>query len=50
MKFIEHLSAGNITVFDFYADWCGPCRVFSPKVDRMLPAHLTKANTPMRDV
>lgn len=36
MKFVEHLSMGNITVFDFYADWCAPCRVFSPKVERLL--------------
>ncbi|PCH98360.1 MAG: hypothetical protein COB85_01645 [Bacteroidetes bacterium] len=36
MKFMEHLSSGKITVFDFYAEWCGPCRVFSPKVERML--------------
>lgn len=31
----EHLSAGKITIFDFYADWCVPCRVFSPKVERL---------------
>lgn len=31
-----HLVRGKITIFDFYADWCGPCRVFSPKVERLL--------------
>lgn len=33
IKFKEHLSSGKITIFDFYADWCAPCRVFSPKVE-----------------
>jgi len=36
MNFKDHLAPGKITIFDFYADWCGPCRVFSPKVERLL--------------
>ncbi len=39
MKFKNHLAPGKITVFDFYADWCAPCRVFSPKLE-----HLVKNN------
>ena len=30
------LGSGKITIFDFYADWCGPCRAFSPKVERLI--------------
>ncbi|MBL4656707.1 MAG: thioredoxin family protein [Flavobacteriales bacterium] len=36
IKFKDHLAYGKITIFDFYADWCGPCRVFSPKVERLI--------------
>ena len=36
IRFVEHLDEGQITIFDFYADWCGPCRVFSPKIERLL--------------
>lgn len=36
IKIKEHLTAGKITIFDFYADWCGPCKVFSPKIERLL--------------
>lgn len=26
-------NSGKIILIDFYADWCGPCRMLSPVVD-----------------
>jgi thiol-disulfide isomerase/thioredoxin len=31
----KHLALGNVTIVDFYADWCGPCKLISPALEQM---------------
>jgi thioredoxin 1 len=34
----KHLALGNVTIVDFYADWCGPCKQISPNLEQMAKA------------
>ena len=31
----EVLSSGGTVIVDFYADWCGPCKMMSPIIDEI---------------
>lgn len=35
----EVLEASEPVIVDFYADWCGPCRMVSPLVDQIAEEH-----------
>ncbi len=32
----KHLVKDYVVVFDFYADWCGPCHILGPKIEELV--------------
>lgn len=38
-NFNEIVSGEKTVLLDFYADWCGPCRMVSPLVDEIAQEH-----------
>ena len=38
-NFEEIKNSGKTVLLDFYADWCGPCKMVSPIVDQIADEH-----------
>ena len=46
----KHLALGNVTIVDFYADWCGPCRMMAPALDRLAGEYAGRVTVGKLDV
>lgn len=49
-NFNEYLSSDKPMVLDFWAEWCGPCRMVSPIIDELAEEYKDRVNIGKVDV
>jgi thioredoxin 1 len=40
-EFNKTINSGKTVLVDFYANWCGPCRLLSPKIENLKEKYST---------
>lgn len=49
-NFKEYIDSGKPLVLDFWAEWCGPCRMVAPIVEELAEAYKDQVNIGKVDV
>lgn len=39
----KELTGSGVALVDLYADWCGPCKIMAPTIDKLAAAYKDKA-------
>jgi thioredoxin 1 len=49
-KEFDEITAKGVTLVDFYADWCGPCKMIAPILEQLQPEYEGKVEIIKVDV
>lgn len=49
-NFREYIDSGKPLVLDFWAEWCGPCRMISPLIEELAEEYKEQVNIGKVDV